>query len=168
MTTSDVTNLFYHLEPFLAQIPASGMLGIKVMALQPDATLLHLPMRGNTNHHHSVFGGSLSLVATLAGWACAHGSLPQAGGNIVIKSSHMRYLAPAISDVWALAVVNADDLAKAQAMAIRFGRASLTITCELYCIENDMGDVMPDIQTVVQGKSVASFTGEFVAVMTDK
>ncbi|MDO4897244.1 MAG: YiiD C-terminal domain-containing protein [Moraxella sp.] len=117
------------LSDFLAQIPASGALNLTIISTDKDVTL-QLPYNGNTNHHGTVFGGSLSLGATLAGWAVVHEHFPQACGDIVIKHSEIRYLAPATSDVLIHATLT-DDSHRVKTMLARFGKASVHTQCTL-------------------------------------
>lgn len=129
---------------FLNQIPASSALNLSVISTD-EVVKLRLPYQGNTNHHSTVFGGSLSLGATLAGWAVVHTHFSQAEGNIVIKDSTMRYLAPATGDVIITATLS-DDPHQANLMLERFGKARINVQCTL-----SVGDVM-----------VADFVGVFV------
>lgn len=136
------------LSHFLNQIPASLALNISVISTD-EAVKLHLPYEGNTNHHSTIFGGSLSLGATLAGWAVVHTHFAQAEGNIVIKDSSMRYLAPARGDVIITATLS-DDLHQANLMLERFGKARVNAQCTL-----SVGDVV-----------VADFVGVFVVKLS--
>ena len=132
------------LSDFLAQIPASFALGISVISNQNGITL-RLPYDGNTNHHATVFGGSLVLGATLAGWAVVHEHFKLADGNIVIKKSDIRYLAPAATDVLITANL-ISDVIQANTILRRFGKVSVDVVCDL-CV-NDV--------------SVAEFHGVYV------
>ena len=150
---------------FVGRIPAVDTLGIQIFAGTP--TLLRLPMAGNTNHHGTVFGGSLSLFATLAGWVHAHECLPKAHGDIVIKKSQLRYLAPAKQDVWAIATSTPTDITKASNMLSRFGRGSLAVTCTLWCMDAHDLVQSPSSEQLQQGTQVAEFVADFVAMRAD-
>ncbi|WP_435931724.1 YiiD C-terminal domain-containing protein [Moraxella bovoculi] len=91
--------------------------------------LLLLPYQGNTNHHQTMFGGNLSLAATLAGWAIAYENVPKVDGNIVIKSSQMRYPAPAPSDVEVVAELDDMDCQSVKEVFERFGWARVNEVC---------------------------------------
>lgn len=132
------------LSAFLSQIPASSALGISVISTQNGVTL-RLPYQNNTNHHATIFGGSLSLGATLAGWAAVHEAFGEADGNIVIKKSDIRYLAPADKDVLISAHITSD-IDKARAILMRFNKASVDVACQL----------------IADGVIVAEFFGVYV------
>lgn len=117
------------LSHFLDKIPAVNALNISVITTSDSVTLC-LPYDGNTNHHATVFGGSLALGATLAGWAVVHEHFGHADGNIVIKKSNIRYLAPATTDVFITATIE-DDVTQTHDTLTRFGKTSVNVTCEL-------------------------------------
>ena len=122
------------LQAFLHQnIPASAALGIRVNESAPKQVILCAPIARNCNHHHTVFGGSIALLATLCGWSLVHLRYPESGGRIVIQESSIRYLKPAVADL--SAVCTPDDAAAwaacTQALAQR-GKGRITLACRLY------------------------------------
>lgn len=65
-----------------------------------NATLGHLvataPLGPNANHRQTAFGGSLSMLATVAGWAMTRLVLRagQSNAEVVIQKSKIDYCAP--------------------------------------------------------------------------
>lgn len=81
-------------------IPISADLGTRVVQVSSDVVLLEAPLEPNINHRSTVFGGSLSAVAILAGWAMVHFRLRQEGFEVrtVIHENTVRYERPAHGD----------------------------------------------------------------------
>jgi thioesterase domain-containing protein len=104
---------------------------------QADATGARLtaPLARNHNHHGTAFGGSLSALAMLAGWAFLHAALDRDGvgdAEVVIQEVRFAFTKPARGDLeaWVPAPDRAAWDAFAQALARR-GRARLDVACEL-------------------------------------
>jgi thioesterase domain-containing protein len=77
-------------------IPLTRAMQLKVLSWQAEELRLGLPLHANSNHHNSMFGGSLYSAAVLAGWGWLHLRLQQVGivGGIVIKDAQISYLLP--------------------------------------------------------------------------
>ncbi len=96
------------LESFLyEQIPLSRSMGVKVLSASWDGVQLTAPLHPNINHRETVFGGSMSAVAILAGWALVHVRLRQEGieSSVVIQRNTMNYDRPIPGDFTALSSV---------------------------------------------------------------
>lgn len=78
------------------EIPVSEAMGVVVMEPGPERVVLEAPLEPNTNHRSTAFGGSVSTLATLAGWALIHRRLREAGNpaQVVIQSGATEYLHP--------------------------------------------------------------------------
>lgn len=78
-------------------IPLSGEMGARVLQATPELVLLEAPLAPNINHRSTVFGGSLSALAILAGWAMVHFRLRDEGLEVrtVIHGNSVRYEEPA-------------------------------------------------------------------------
>ncbi len=78
------------------EIPVSEAMGVVVMEPGPERVVLEAPLAPNTNHRSTAFGGSVSTLATLAGWALIHRRLREAGNpaQVVIQSGATEYLLP--------------------------------------------------------------------------
>lgn len=124
------------LEYFLhTNISASRALGITVRSCAPDSVVLDVPFAANCNHHHSIFGGSMVLSATLCAWALVHIRLPEAEGKIVVQESNIRYLKPAKNNLRVVCKVEAgDEVAwqKCRQMLEEKGKGRIELVCGLY------------------------------------
>lgn len=77
-------------------IPISSAMGIRALEVGPEAVMLSAPLGVNVNHRSTMFGGSESALAILAGWTLLHARLQDRGfdGQIVIQRNAMEYLRP--------------------------------------------------------------------------
>ena len=71
-------------------------MGIRVLEADPDRVRIGAPLEPNLNHHATAFGGSVAVLATLAGWALVHLRLAAEGlvARTVIQDSSVRYDSP--------------------------------------------------------------------------
>ncbi len=133
-------------------IPVSRHLGTRVLEASAERVRLGAPLAPNLNHRRTVFGGSLSALAILAGWAWLHLRLRGErafGGQIVIMGNSVKYLAPAEGDFEAVcAAPAAERWARFARTLDRRGRARLELDAEIR-----VGDL-----------PVASFRGQYVAL----
>lgn len=96
------------LEAFLhEQIPLSKTMGVRVLDAGWDGVQLTAPLHPNVNHRETVFGGSMSAVAILAGWALVHVRLREEGirSSVVIQRNTMNYERPIPGEFTALSSV---------------------------------------------------------------
>lgn len=120
-------------------IPITAHLGVEVTAFDSGRIRLKAPLAANINHRDTAFGGSLSAIGILAGWAAIHFSLQQTGlpSRIVIQRSNTAFLAPGDEDFEATASL--PDTASWErfcAMLKKRGRARLTLPCEVTTSRN--------------------------------
>ena len=123
---------------------------LQVLSWQAHELRLRLPLAANSNHHHSMFGGSLYSAAVLAGWGWLHLRLQEAGidGGVVIKDAQISYLLPVTGD--ALACCSAPESAtwdKFVATFERRGVARLHLNSQLL---------------TANGEVAVRFNGQFV------
>jgi thioesterase domain-containing protein len=132
------------------RMPITTALGIEVAELDARHLSLVMPLAPNRNHKGTVFAGSLSALATLAGWSTVWLKLREAGvaAHVVIQDAQIRYLAPTRSDVTA-STEFPDDAVWQRALngMLRRGKARLTLSAELH---DDTGAL------------VATFSGRYV------
>ncbi len=78
------------------EIPMSAQMGIRVHDGGADGLVMGLPLNPNRNHQQTAFAGSLNALCTITGWGSIYLLLRQLGrrGNIVIRRSTIKYLAP--------------------------------------------------------------------------
>lgn len=132
------------------RMPITSALGIAVAELGARHLSLVMPLAPNRNHKGTVFAGSLSALATLAGWSSMWLKLREAGltAHVVIQDAQIRYLAPTHSDVTATTRFPDDsNWQRALNGLLRRGRGRLTLTAEL---RDDTGNL------------VATFSGRYV------
>lgn len=136
-------------------IPITAHLGVEVISFESGTIRLKAPLAANINHRDTAFGGSLSALGILAGWAAIHFSLQRAGlaSRIVIQRSNTAFLAPGDEDF--VATASLPDNASWErfcAMLQKRGRARLTLACE-----------------VATGKNrIAAHEGVYVAFLNDR
>lgn len=139
-------------EQYLHQhIPLTVAMGVKVKIAAPDRVELAAPLAPNINHHDTVFGGSASALATLSAWTLVHVGLRHANVDAatVIQRNAMSYEEPIHGDFSAVCTL-IDDAAwqRFLKMLERRGRGRVAMNAHL----------------VFQGRQVASFEGDFVAL----
>src|SRR5215469_13674547 len=92
-------------------IPLSRAMGVSVVAVERDAVTLRAPLRPNINHQQSVFGGSASALAILAGWALLHARLQAEGipARLVIQRNVVDYERPILGEFTARSTLEHPD-----------------------------------------------------------
>jgi thioesterase domain-containing protein len=75
------------------EIPLSRAIGISVMSWDGRTVRLAAPLAPNVNHKATVFGGSLSAAATLAGWSALWLLLDghRLAHQVVIQDAEIQY-----------------------------------------------------------------------------
>lgn len=90
-------------------IPLSKAMGISVKYASENKIILRAPLAPNINHKHTVFGGSLHAVATLACWSLLYANLKEIKqAQLVITKSDVSYLAPVQGDFEAVCLLPED------------------------------------------------------------
>ncbi len=81
-------------------IPITSHLGVRVKAYDRNSVTLSAPLAPNLNHTKTAFGGSLSALAILSGWALLHLKLKEKGlkCRLVIQKSSFEFSDPVDSD----------------------------------------------------------------------
>jgi thioesterase domain-containing protein len=131
-------------------IPLSNAMGVSVLQVAEDSVILQAPLAPNINHRHTVFGGSASALAILAGWALLHVRLRSEGmsDRLVIQRNVMEYEHPITGAFTARAVLEHPHRWKQfTSMLIRKGKARITVLAVLEHTEQVVG----------------RFSGQFVA-----
>lgn len=130
------------------QIPASKLLEVTVEHCSQTRIELTAPIEPNINHKNTVFGGSLSVLAILAGWSLVYMHLNGRQNEIVIQESSMSYVKAAEGDFSAVSVYETG------AGWERFDR-SFT--------QKGRGRIKVESQIICEGEVVATFSGTYVA-----
>lgn len=117
-----------------AHIPLSEAMGVRVASAGPEAVVLEAPLGPNINHRETVFGGSVSALAILAGWSLVHVRFASSGRScrIVIQRNRMEYDAPAPGAFSAsTAPVEAEAWARLDTALEKRGKARIDIACTI-------------------------------------
>lgn len=133
------------------RMPLTTALGVEIGALDGERLELLLPLAPNVNHKGTVFAGSLSALATLAGWSALWLVLREANepAHVVIQDARIQYKAPARGDVTArVALPTGAAREKWLGTLRKKGRARLGLEVE---VRDAAGEV------------VATFEGRYVA-----
>jgi thioesterase domain-containing protein len=131
-------------------IPLTQAMGVSVISVGEHAVTLQAPLAPNINHQQSVFGGSASALAILAGWALLHVRLHSEGiaDRLVIQRNSMEFQHPILGEFTARATLEHPDRWKPfTSMLARKGRARISVSAVL---EH-------------RDRVVGRFTGQFVA-----
>jgi thioesterase domain-containing protein len=91
------TEAFFH-----AQIPITRAMGVAVERFDAEALVLTAPLAVNHNHLGTAFGGSLSAIATLAGYGVLWMLLDDRSCHIVVKNSTIHYHRPVRGEIRAI------------------------------------------------------------------
>lgn len=128
---------------------------VDVEVAGPEPVILTAPLEPNTNHRSTAFGGSVSTLATLAGWAAVHGRLRQEGrrAQVVIQSGTTDYVLP-VRDAFR-AVCDGIEDAQWDRLRRSFDRAG-------------KGRAVVDVRVEVGGRRVARFEGAYVAIRLEE
>lgn len=116
------------------QIPLTKAAGIRISAYMDGALTLAAPLKPNLNHRHTAFGGSLSVMGILSGWALIFLRLREAGitARLVIQKSHTDFDRPVTSDFSAMCPAPDERTwSRFIKTLLRHKRARITLSSEL-------------------------------------
>lgn len=133
------------------EIPLSQQIGLVAQEYDGERLALRAPLAPNINHKSTAFAGSLTAVATLAGWGLVWLLLHEQGlsGVIVIHESATHYQHPVAQDF--VATCRKPDARTVERFLDglrRRGKARLPLTVEIADSE---------------GRVAVRFTGSYVA-----
>lgn len=127
----------HEIEQFLHdQIPLTRAMGVEVRSWDGRELCIAAPLEPNHNHLGTAFGGSLSALATLAGYSLLWLLLGDREAHIVIRDSSLRFRHPVRGELRALCRHPGDEAW--QAFHARFtssGKARLTL--QVVIVEDD-------------------------------
>lgn len=132
-------------------IPLTNAMQISVLSIELEQLILQAPLAPNKNPHHTVFGGSIATILTLAAWSLVHTRLEAEGmpSTLVVRRSALEYKRP----------VEGDFAAKAYfADATQWASFKQTLQTK--------GKAKIAVEAVIDyaGQLSAQFNGEFVAL----
>jgi thioesterase domain-containing protein len=144
-------------EDYLHQhIPLTAAMEVRVAAIDGEGVRLSAPLAPNINHRSTIFGGSASALAILAGWTQVHIRLREFGltSRIVIQRNSMEYLLPIHGEFEAFCPSPPEAVWKRLVDGIRRrGRGRITLDVELFT-EGDLAGTFSGAY-VVMGEPVA-------------
>lgn len=144
LTPLEETTRFLH-----EQIPLTQAMGVNVESYAAGKLTLTAPLEPNHNHLGTAFGGSLSAIATLAGYSLLWLLLDDRAAHIVIRESSIRYHHPVRSAILATCETPpAEAVASFKTAFEKAGKARLTLHTVI----------------VEDGRTCVEFSGVFVAL----
>jgi thioesterase domain-containing protein len=87
---------------FHSQIPITRAMGVRVVEYDGDQLKLVAPVEPNHNHLGTAFGGSLSAIATLAGYGLLWLELDDKSCHLVIRKSSLSFNRPVRREIIAI------------------------------------------------------------------
>lgn len=140
------------LETYLhSHIPLTQAMQVSVLSIEPHQLILQAPLAPNINPHHTVFGGSVATMATLAAWCLLYTRLQTEGmtNHLVVRRSSLDYDQPISGDFKAIATLEQpEQWATAMEFLQKRGKAKIAVLAVL------------DYDGHITGR----FRGEFVAL----
>jgi thioesterase domain-containing protein len=132
-----------------AKIPLTQAMGVHLESWDEERLVLTAPLEPNHNHLGTAFGGSLTAMATLAGYAMIWLELGGGDGHVVIRDSAMRFRRPVTGEIRAVCRKPVNDVL--EAFRKEFAETGKTRLRLAVTIEQD-------------GLDAATFEGTFVAL----
>lgn len=117
-------------------IPITSQLKAFIKHQEPGSISIGAPLAENINHRNSAFGGSLSAIGILSGWALIFVELKRRGlqNQLVIQRSSFEYLEPVTADFEAVSTFPSSiELDRFIKMFQRKGKARITIETKVLC-----------------------------------
>lgn len=131
------------------QIPLTQAMGVKIESYDGTQLVVTAPLEPNHNHLGTAFGGSLSALTTLTGYAMLWLQLGERKAHIVIRESNIRYKRP-VGGMLRAVCMRPDDTALAEFKSVfqSTGKAHLKL----------------QVQVVHSEQICVLFEGDFVAL----
>ncbi len=123
-------------------IPLSRHIGAVVHTYDGASIRLGAPLEPNLNHRSTAFGGSLSALAILSGWALLHLALGERGipNRLVIQRSSIDFRKPVDGDFAVTsALPAAAEWDRFLATLARHDRARVSVAGEIHCASGTGG-----------------------------
>lgn len=141
------------------KMPITEHLEFELAADEQGRLQASAPLQPNANHMGSAFGGSLSMLATVTGWAMMHQLVQEAMHDamedmrhrveVMIQESDIEYLRPVYENISVVCEPPDEDAQEQfQEMLDRWGRARLELECKI----NEAGE------------RAVTFIGQYVAL----
>lgn len=137
------------------KMPITQHLQFSLSAGEGNEIIASAPLHANLNHMGSAFGGSISMLTTLTGWAMVHTLLDEMRhqAQILIQEGDIEYLQPIREDLRVICErPDASAVERFQQMLDRWGRARLELQCKVY----------------EAGERAVTFIGQYVALAEER
>lgn len=114
------------------KIPLTRAMELRVASANAAEFVVCAPLEANHNHLGTAFGGSLSALATVAGYAFIWHELGEASAHVVIRDSLMNFRRPVRSELRAICVPpQREDLESFRLDFARTGKARLKLAVQI-------------------------------------
>ena len=114
------------------QIPLTRAMGVRLESYDGEQLVVTAPLEPNHNHLGTAFGGSLSALTTLTGYAMLWLQLGDRNAHIVIRESNIRYKRPVRGTLRAICLRPEDaSLAAFKATFQSTGKAHIKLQVEI-------------------------------------
>lgn len=117
-------------------IPITADLHAYIKHRDSHSITIGAPLAENINHRNSAFGGSMSAIGILSGWALIFIEMKKRGlsNKLVIQRSNFEFLHPVTDDFEAKSVLPSNSkLEQFIKMFAHKGKARLTIETHVFC-----------------------------------
>ncbi len=124
-------------------IPLTAHLGAVVTHYDGRKIEISAPLEPNLNHRNSAFGGSMSALGILSGWALLFIKLKESGLNarLVIQHSSFDFIEPVDGDFRAICTMPEDsEWARFLKTLKRHGKARISVKSQIKSLNNNGGD----------------------------
>lgn len=131
LPTLDEINAFLH-----ERIPVTKAMSIEIRDISTGSISATAPLKTNTNHHDTFFGGSLSTLGIVSGWSLVWSAVKDWSlrKRIVIQDSQTRFIRPADSDAMASTMpIRSEEWQRFRHAAHNAGKSSLEVDTEIFC-----------------------------------
>lgn len=134
---------------FHQQMPLTQAMGVRVKSYNGHQLTLTAPLSLNHNHLGTAFGGSLSAMATLAGYGLIWLELPDRAAHVVIRESSMSFIRPVRGDIQAVC-------RRPPAEALEVFKTTLA--------HKGKARIQLEVAIIDDGMNAVEFQGTFVAI----
>lgn len=83
-------------------IPITAAMGVEVESSNAEGLVIKAPLEPNHNHLGTAFGGSLSAIATLAGYGLVWLALGDSKAHVVVGDGTLRFRRPVTGEIRAI------------------------------------------------------------------
>lgn len=115
-------------------VPLTESMKLTVEEISDFSVRIGVPFEPNTNHYGTAFGGSISIMGIVAGWALLHSKISddKIVCRLAIGESRIKFIRPASSDFYAVCnTLNEANWKDFISEFLSVGRASIKLTTEV-------------------------------------